>query len=280
LKSYKIVAQQKNIKIINGLMKKIKFIIVLLLLITVSKSFSQSKSKVVTPTREVTEEFYDAVLANNTQKAIKMLGTTFPAKYEPKGKITPLEAAIWQNNLTLVKALVEGGANINNTVEAAKGDDSTTSAVESAVGKDTIEILKYLLSKGGDISGSAFNTASFDHSYDSAKLLLLKGANQDKGDIRGKLWMYEEAVRKSDYEVLNALKLNKDELNSHNYDGQTPLIIAVKKNNLEMVKYLLKRGVDKNKPETFDAGDDISYGKKPIQIAIKMKFTEMVKLLK
>ena len=47
-----------------------------------------------------------------------------------------------------------------------------------------------------------------------------------------------------------------------------------------MVKYLLKKGVDKNKPETFDAGDDISYGKKPVQIAVKMKFTEIAKLLK
>ena len=79
---------------------------------------------------------------------------------------------------------------------------------------------------------------------------------------------------------MNALKFNKGDIDYHNYDGETTLIIAVKKNNPEMVKYLLKKGADKNKPETFDAGDDISYGEKPIQIAAKMKFTEIVKELK
>lgn len=260
-------------------MKKIKTIVLLLVFFSFNNSFSQSKPAI--PSREVVEEFYDAVFADNTQKAVKMLGTTFPANYEPKGKITPLQAAIWQNNLPLVKSLVEGGANINKTLQASKGDESSSqSAVEVAAGKGTLEILKYLLQKEAKIPDTAFNTAAFGHFYDAAKLLLLKGANQNKGDIRGKLWMYEEAVRKSDYEVLNALKLNKEELDSHNYDGETALIIAVKKKNTEMVKYLLKKGVDKNKPETFDAGDDISYGKKPIQIAVKMKLTEIVTLLK
>lgn len=255
-------------------MKKIKILIVTLLLFAFGACFSQSKPKQVIPSREIVEEFYDAIFANNTQKALKMLGAQFPANYEPKNKIAPIEAAIWQNNLIVVKALVEGGALINKP-------NSDETYVETAADKDTIEILKYLIQKGGNIKNSnAFNSAGFSHFYDSAKLLLLKGANQEKGDIRGKLWMFEEAVRRSDYEVLNALKLNKDELDSNNYEGETALIIAVKKNNLEMVKYLLKKGVNKNKPETFDAGDDISYGKKPIQIATKMKLTEIVKVLK
>jgi len=252
----------------------------LIILLAFDRSFSQTKPK-QTPAREVTEEFYDAVFADNTPKAIKMLETKFPANYEPKNKITPLQAAIWQNNLALVKALAEGGANINNTVKASAGESNSQSAVEVAAGKGTLEILKYLLQKGGSITtNSAFNTAGFGQFYDCAKLLLLKGANQDKGDIRGKLWVFEQAVRKSDYQVLNALKLNKDEWDSNNYEGETALIIAVKNRNAEMVQYLLKKGVNKNKPETFDAGDEISYGKKPIQIASQMKLAAIVKLLK
>jgi ankyrin repeat protein len=262
-------------------MKKTKIVILFILLLVFDLSFSQTKLKQITPASEVTEEFYSAVFENNTQKAIKMLGTKFPANYEPKNKMTPLQAAIMQNNLALVKALVEGGANINNTEKVSTGESNSESAVEDAAGGGTLEILQYLLQKGGTITNnSAFNLAGFGHFYDCAKLLLLKGANQDKGDIRGKLWLFEQAVRKSDYEVLNALKLNKDELDSNNYDGETALIIAVKNKNDNMVIYLLKKGVNKNKPETFDAGDDISYGKKPIQIATKMKLTKIVKLLK
>lgn len=252
-------------------MKNIKILFLLLTISFGSKSVSQTKTKATVPSRETVEEFYDAIFANDTQKAIKMIGTKFPANYEPQNKVTPLQAAIWQNNLVLIKALVEKGANINS---------SNAQAVEVAAEKGTVEILSYLIQKGGSISNKAFNTAGFGHFYDSAKLLLLKDASQEKGDIRGKLWVFEQAVRKSDYEVLNALKLDKEEINSHNYDGETALIIAVKNKNTEMVKYLLKKGADKNKPETFDAGDDISYGKKPIQIATKMKLTEIVKLLK
>lgn len=252
-------------------MKNIQTILLILAITVGFKSLAQTKAKSAVPSRETVEEFYDAIFANDTQKAVKMIGTKFPANYEPQNKVTPLQAAIWQNNLALVKALVEKGAKINS---------SNAQAIDVAAEKGTLEILSYLIQKGGPISDKAFNTAGFGHFYDSAKLLLLKGANQEKGDIRGKLWVFEQAVRKSDYEVLNALKLDKEEVNSHNYDGETALIIAIKNKNTEMVKYLLKKGADKNKPETFDAGDDISYGKKPIQIATKMKLTEIVKLLK
>ena len=262
----------KNKNISLG-MKKIKLIALSLLVFSLSSCFSESKPKQVVPSPAVVDEFYDAVFANRTQKALKMIGAKFPANYEPKNKIAPLQAAIWQNNLAVVKALVESGAVINKP----KSDESY---VETAADKGTLEILKYLIQKGGNITNSdAFNTAGFGNFYDCAKLLLLKGANQEKGDIRGKFHVFEEAVRRSDYEVLNALKFNKGDIDYHNYDGETALIIAVKKNNLEMVKYLLKKGADKNKPETFDAGDDISHGEKPIQIATKMKFTEIVRLL-
>ncbi|AWK04889.1 hypothetical protein HYN56_11880 [Flavobacterium crocinum] len=252
-------------------MKNIQTILLILAITVGCKSLAQTKAKPAVPSRETVEEFYDAIFANDTQKAVKMIGTKFPANYEPQNKVTPLQAAIWQNNIALVKALVEKGAKINS---------SNAQAIDVAAEKGTLEILSYLIQKGGPISDKAFNTAGFNQFYDAAKLLLLKGASQEKGDIRGKLWVFEQAVRKSDYEVLNALKLDKEEVNSHNYDGETALIIAIKNKNTEMVKYLLKKGADKNKPETFDAGDDISYGKKPIQIATKMKLTEIVKLLK
>ena len=229
-------------------------------------------SKVDSPTQERTDELYDAIFANDTEKVMEMLTTTFPPNYEPKTKITPLQAVIrTADNITLAKFLIDGGATIN---------DKEADLVLDAAEYRRLDIMKYLLKKGAVYKhNGSFNKAGFYQFYGGAKYLLLQGADQQVGDIRGKLWVFHEAVRRSDYEVLNALKLTKDDLEFNECNGETALIIAIKNNNSEMVKYLIKKNVDKNKPETFDCGDDIYYGKLPIEIAKAHNFEEIVEVL-
>ncbi|MGV8993699.1 MAG: ankyrin repeat domain-containing protein [Flavobacterium sp.] len=225
------------------------------------------------PTWQIVDEFYDAIFANDTEKVQSMLGTTFPANFQPKNKITPLQAVIWTaDNVSLVKFMVDAGVIFNGKKE---------NLVLDACEYKRLEILKYLVEK--EIAykdNGSFNKAGFYQFYHGAKYLLLKGADQNVGDIRGKLWVFHEAVRQSDYDVLNMLKLTKDDLAFNECDGESALIIAIKANNLEMVKYLLKKGADRNKAETFDCGDDIYYGKLPVEIARANKFEEIVNLLK
>ena len=225
------------------------------------------------PTWQIVDEFYDAIFANDTEKVQRMLGTTFPANFQPKNKITPLQAVIWTaDNVSLMKFMIDAGVNFNHKKETL---------VLDACEYKRLEILKYLVEK--EIAykdNGSFNKAGFYQFYDGAKYLLLKGADQNLGDIRGKLWVFHEAVRQSDYDVLNMLELTKDDLAFNECDGESALIIAIKANNLELVKYLLKKGADKNKPETFDCGDDIYYGKLPVEIARANKFEEIVNLLK
>lgn len=229
------------------------------------------------PSDEIVDEFYDAIFEKNTEKVIQMLGTKYPAGYEPKNKISPIQALIWSgDNPIIVKMFVDGGAKINK-----EGDPMILVAAEYKRPK----ILAYLIEQGcltepsGTPSG-AFNKAGFHGFYEGARLLLFNGADQNIGDVRGKLWFYHEAVRKSDFEALNKLKLTKDELNHNDCEGQTALIIAIRKNNLKMVEYLLSKGIDKSKPETFDCGDDIYLGDLPIEIAKKKKNQEIIKVLK
>ena len=79
--------------------------------------------------------------------------------------------------------------------------------------------------------------------------------------------------------MLNKLNLTNGEINENNCNGETALIIAIKQNNPEMVKYLINKNTDKKKPETYDCGDEISYGKTPIQIARENDFQEIIALL-
>ncbi|MFD2287082.1 ankyrin repeat domain-containing protein [Pedobacter petrophilus] len=225
------------------------------------------------PTWQIVDEFYDAISANNTKMVSDMLATKFPVNFQPKNKIRPLDAVIrTADNLQLAKLFIDGGANMED-----KKDEFILGASEHK----RLAILKYLVEKGAKFKNNgAFNKAGFYHFYDGAKYLLMSGANPNIGDVSGKLWVFHEAVRKSDYTVLNALRLTKDDLEFNDCDGKTALIIAIKTNNIEMVKYLLKKGVDRNKPETFDCGDDIYYGKLPIEFAKENNFKEMVELLK
>lgn len=58
------------------------------------------------------------------------------------------------------------------------------------------------------------------------------------------------------------------------------LIIAVNNNDVKMVKYLLKRGADKNTPETDVCYDDFYYGNTPYEKAENNGNKKIMKLLK
>jgi ankyrin repeat protein len=227
------------------------------------------------PSPEIINQFYDAVFADRTAEALKLIKTgQFPASAEPKTKILPMQAAIWQNNLLLVQTLVQGGANLN---------PKDLSLVNVAAEKGFLDIVKYLKEKGAEINktpNGTFSAAAASKNYECAKYLLIHGADPQLGELSNKLNYFLEAVKRQDYEVINLLKLSKSDLDYNDCAGETALIIAIKANDTKMVAYLINRGVDKNKPETFDCGDDESFGLKPAQLANKLDNKTIVNLLK
>jgi uncharacterized protein len=240
---------------------------VLILLVCLPCFYSWSQSE------ETVSKFYDAIFSDNETLVIEMLESKeFPGKSEPAGKIAPLQAAIWQNNFNIAIALIEHGANVNSP---------SYSSVLVAVEYGACEILAYLVEHEASFREiGSFRTAGFYQHYECARFLLEQGANQEPGDLSGKLWVLREAVLRADYGVLDLLVLSPEEINAMNCEGESPLILAVRKGDVKMAKYLLKRGADKTLPETFDCGDDISFGLSPLNIAKKNKDTKMVEILK
>lgn len=260
----------RTIQIMSNQFNRIHFyfakrVLILLVFLPGFCSWSQSE--------EVVSRFYDAVFSDNETVAIGMLESKeFPGNSEPEGKIAPLQAAIWQNNFNIAIALIEHGANVNSP---------SYSAVLVAAEYGACEILAYLVEHGASFQEiESFRTAGFHQHYGCARFLLEQGANQEIGDLSGKLWVLREAVLREDYGVLELLVLSKDEVNSMNCEGENALILAVKQQDVQLVKYLLKRGADKNMPETFDCGDDISFGLTPAQIAKNNKDIKMQNALK
>lgn len=240
---------------------------VLILWISLSGFYCFSQSE------EAVSKFYDAVFSDNEVLAIEMLESKeFPGNSEPAGKIAPLQAAIWQNNFNIAIALIEHGASVNGP---------SYSPVLTAAEYGACEILAYLVEHGAHFRDiGSFRTAGFYQHYACARFLLEQGVNQEIGDLRGKLWVLQEAVIRADYGVLDLLVLSSEEVNSMNCDGENALILAIKQRNVHLVEYLLKRGADKNMPETFDCGDDVSVGLTPMQLAQKNKDIKMQQALK
>lgn len=222
---------------------------------------------------ETISKFYDAIFSNNETLVMEMLESKeFPGNSEPANKIAPLQAAIWQNNFNIAIALIEHGADVNS---------SSYSPVLVAAEYGACEILAYLVEHGASFrDNGSFRASGFYQHYECARFLLGQGANQGIGDFAGKLWVLQEAVLRADYDVLEMLVLNREELNAMNCTGENALILAVKQRDVQLVKYLLKRGADKNMPETFDCGDDISVGLTPVEIAKKNKDIKMLEILK
>lgn len=102
---------------------------------------------------------------------------------------------------------------------------------------------------------------------------------EDDWSVRFDLFL--ACVENNDYEVLDLLDFGDSALKMNNCYGVTVLTTAVWKNNIEMVKYLLKRGVDKNQRECpIDYDDDPEGGRNAYEIAVYLGYKDIADLLK
>lgn len=127
-------------------------------------------------------------------------------------KITPLLKAAWDGEEEIVTLLLEAGAKIN-----AKATDTGETALMNAVTREHTAIVKLLLEKGADVAPknrfdfNAFTSAVAAGKQDIAGMLLDAGAKPDEGA-----------------------------------SGLTPLQFAASAGNVEMIRFLVKRGASVN----------------------------------
>jgi ankyrin repeat protein len=187
-------------------------------------------------------------------------------------QITPLLKAAWDGDVDIVALLLEAGAKIN-----AKASDTGETALMNAVSQGHLDIVKLLLEKGADVKPKnrfdfdAFTSAVAAGNQDIVGLLLDAGAKPDEGA-----------------------------------SGLTPLQFAASAGNVEMIRFLVKRGANVNygvktggqtallsaiyaaKPEAVEALIELKAninaktkdGDTPLKAAMKGDQEDIVKILK
>jgi ankyrin repeat protein len=192
-----------------------------------------------------------------------------------------LVSKIKYNDIDAVKALIDAGADINQQDEST-GYTSLMWACEF----NYTDIAKMLVEKGADINirandGSTALVRAAGNAPEVVQLLLLKGADikATPKDGIGVMIQAEFGILYKGFpiETLNILldhgaDVDETVTSSDAIGGFTPLMFAVRDNQEEMAKLLIKKGANVNARA--------KSGKTPLALATDEGFTAMEELLK
>ncbi|WP_264735894.1 ankyrin repeat domain-containing protein [Wolbachia endosymbiont (group A) of Rhinocyllus conicus] len=198
--------------------------------------------------------------ASGDFKAIKAIlthiSTHFPGKLimavnvENNSGHAPLHFAVYNGRLDVVKYLVSKGADIS-----AKSKDGSTLLHYAAQG-GSLNVVEYLIDeKGTDINikdndgTTPLHSVAYLGYLAVVKKFIEKGADINSRDIYYKTPLHL-AASNSDLDVVEHLVNKGANVNAMDKDGLTPLHCAVFRENLEIVEYLAEKGVNtKNKDD-------------------------------
>lgn len=166
-----------------------------------------------------------------------------------------LLTAIRENNLATVKMLIENGADIN------AADSNHASMLMWAVYKADLPLVKYLVSRGADHrkKGTIYINDQKTSYYGN-----LTGIAAGEGNLQVLKFLLEELhIPFDDKEYDNAAQTET---------GWTALQWAASSGHLEIVKFLVQNGAEKNTTHTSDKGTPLSY-------ALQNKHSEVAQFL-
>ena len=155
-----------------------------------------------------------------------------------------VKQAVDRNNLEMVKYLVEKGAEIS--------DDDDDDIVVHAVKVNNLEMVKYLGKKGAEISDDAVSEAVEKNNLEMVKYLVGKGAKTSENNVIRAVFN-------------NNLEITKYLVEKIKNTGISPFTLywAILHNNLEIIKYLLGDEARDEKGNIVKLPEEI----KPISVA-------------
>jgi ankyrin repeat protein len=162
----------------------------------------------------------------------------------PENQPTLLMAAVMAGRTAVVKALVANKADVNIRIK----DFFRFDAMEFAVDKENIEIVKILIDAGADLNWQdpglhPVTKAISKNNVELLKILLDGGA---KFVFETAFKPLNKAVETGNVKIIQILLDVGCEINATDYNGNTALIDACNHGQLEAIKLLITRGADLN----------------------------------
>jgi len=183
---------------------------------------------------------------------------------------TPLICASVNGYIEVVKFLIEKGADVS----AVFGNKITP--LHFAAERGNIEIVKLLVEKDADIKAvdgygrTSLHLASLNGNTEIVTLLIALGAEVKAANVGGKTPLHY-ASEEGNIEVVKLLIVEGAEVNVADIEGRTPLSWASDEGHIEVVKLLIRAGADTN-------GADVE-GRTPLDWASEGGHIEAIKLL-
>lgn len=170
--------------------------------------------------------------------------------------VSPLYTAVINQNINLVKKLLDDGADINlkNSDDISYDDTKLTwyrivakTPVEASIYVGDLDILKLLMEYNPNIDALLELSVSEEKS-EMLELLIRKGANFNftKNKYGDKFVALKSACAKQNLKIVKILIENGADVNITGYEGQTALFDAIEatRANKEIIRYLIKNGAD------------------------------------
>ena len=153
----------------------------------------------------------------------------------------PLNLAITRENLEVVKRLTDLGTDVN-----ALTSSGSTSISIAILCNESTDILAHLIDVGANLelkdssNRSPLEAAIFYGKYEMAALLIEKGA---KVNAIGEVDLVS-IIQRNEKELASLLIKKGASVNAKDELGYTPLIEAIKNENIEIVKLLIEYHAD------------------------------------
>jgi len=163
---------------------------------------------------------------------------------QPNEPSLALYLAVQRGDIEQIERHIAWGSDINEL------DKDGLSPLHVAANKGRYVVVKLLLNSGANADAKDRNgntplsTALLAGRIQIAELLKQKGASTDANQ----LLMQVVLQQASDRDVLALLVKWNADLNHTTKNGQTPLAVAISQADLKMAKLLIRSGVDVNKP--------------------------------
>ncbi|XP_072936576.1 uncharacterized protein [Epargyreus clarus] len=187
-----------------------------------------------------------AVTKNHTEIVKHLLASGSHVNYKTHEKMTPLHFAASRGFLELVKILITNGAYI----EARDTNERT--ALYLAAGRGHVDVVKYLISVGANVNGEEIHgytplcEAVWQRCTDIVEVLLRAGARITHSHklLHNAIIQRQEQIVKLFADLAGGINLTND-------NGDTPLLLAARLSQPNIIYTLLQRGASINTCNSF-----------------------------